>query len=117
MSAQETVIQKLFNNPLLHGYLRFAGEVRQRRSARRDFRSWLTGRIWPATYQQERRQEQAQVIDGELNDDVSSSQLSFIANREVHLEGYRSHEEVVRAYLEYSGIDPDSKEGRFYFEL
>ena len=40
-----------------------------------------------------------------------------IANREVYLDGYGTHEDVVRAYLTFSGIDPDSKEGRFYFEL
>ncbi len=41
----------------------------------------------------------------------------LIAHREVYLEGYDSHEEVVRAYLEFTDIDPDSKEGRFYFGL
>ena len=41
----------------------------------------------------------------------------MIALREVYLENYKSHEEVVRAYLEFAGIDPDSREGQFYFKL
>jgi hypothetical protein len=41
----------------------------------------------------------------------------MIAHREVYLENYKSHEEVVRAYLEFAGIDPDSREGQFYFKL
>ena len=103
MSVQETVIQRFFNNPVYHGYLRAAAESRLRTSTR-DFTDWIREVVTIKRPQTIARNQQ--------NDTAP-----HIANREVHLEGYKTHEEVVRAYLEFAGIDPDSREGRFYFEL
>ena len=59
------------------------------------------------------------VVSQQLNrrDALQHSANAAGAAREVYLEGYSTHEEVVRAYLAFAGIDPDSKEGRFYFDL
>ena len=103
MSVQESAIQKIFNNSIYHGYLRFIAESRLR-SGTRDFKDWVRNVV-----------SLKRPYD-EAPDQGSNTDLT-IANREVHLEGYKSHEDVVRAYLEFSGIDPDSKEGRVYFEL
>ena len=103
MSAQESTIQKLFNNPIYQGYQRFAAESRLR-SSTRDFADWIRNVVTI-------KRPQAFVHD------QYSGTGQNVANREVHLEGYKTHEEVVRAYLEFAGIDPESKEGRLYFEL
>jgi len=103
MSIQETTIQKLFNNSINHGYQRFTGESRLRIGAL-DLKAWVRN-----------------VVSLKTAHDMVPHQDSnlglTVANREVHLEGFESHEDVVRAYLEFAGIDPDSKEGRLYFEL
>lgn len=103
MSVQETVIQKFFNNSIYHGYRRLSAKSR-RHSGTSDFRDWIRNAVnLKRSY-------------GIVHIQSNNTDLS-VANREVHLEGYESHEDVVRAYLEFSGIDPDSKEGQFYFEL
>lgn len=103
MSVPETVIQKFFNNPIYHGYLKVAAESRLHSSAR-DFTDWIRDVVTI---------KRPHGIACRPQNDTAPN----VANREVHLEGYTSHEEVVRAYLEFAGIDPDSKEGRLYFEL
>jgi hypothetical protein len=103
MSVQESAIQKIFNNSIYHGYLRFIAESRLR-SGTRDFKDWVRNVV-------------SLKRPYEIAPDHGSSTHRVVANREVHLEGYQSHEDVVRAYLEFAGIDPESKEGRLYFEL
>lgn len=103
MSVQETVIQKIFNKSIYHGYRGHPAENRLR-SGTRDFRDWIRSAL--------DRNSQYRILHCQ-----NSNTNITVANREVHLEGYESHEDVIRAYLEFSGIDPDSKEGRFYFEL
>jgi hypothetical protein len=103
MSVQESTIQKFFNNSLYHGYQRFAAQSRLH-SSTRDFAVWIRNVV---------AIKRPQGIAYNQQNDTGLN----VANREVHLEGYKTHEEVVRAYLEFAGIDPESKEGRLYFEL
>lgn len=103
MSAQQSAIQKIFNNSIYYGYLRFIPGSRSR-PGKYDFKGWVRN-VVSLTKPYGCRQDQAS------NTDIT------VANRVVHLEGYDTHEDVVRAYLEFAGIDPDSKEGRAYFEL
>ena len=103
MRVQQSVIQKFFNIPAYSGYRRTASENRSGAGAR-DFRRWIRNIV---SLNKSATESAAQ---------GSSSDIEVV-NREVHLEGYASHEEVVRAYLAFAGIDPESKEGRLYFEL
>ena len=105
MSVQERLIQKFINNALYHGYIRLAAESRLDDGSGIDELKDRAGNVVEA--------ERLKTIEHmpDSNTDLT------VANRVVHLEGYETHEDVVRAYLEFSGIDPDSKEGQFYFEL
>lgn len=103
MSVERSAIQKIFNNTIYHGYLRLITESRTR-YGKRQFEGWVRNVV------------SLQKPYDTTPDHGGNTEIS-VANRVVHLDGYATHEDVVRAYLEFAGIDPDSKEGRAYFEL
>ena len=103
MNKQETILQKYIFNSSSHGYRGLSTENRPHTNSR-NFGNWIRDTV--------KRTRPDNIIQSRINDASPT-----IANREVHLEGYKSHEDVVRAYLEFAGIDPNSKEARLYFEL
>jgi hypothetical protein len=102
MNIQETIIQKFIINSINYSY-RSPSTQNRPHSASRGFRNWIRNTV---------KKTRADNIK-----QCKSNTNLIIANREVHLEGYESHEDVVRAYLDFAGIDPDSKEAQLYFEL
>jgi hypothetical protein len=103
MNIQETILQKFIINSISHSYRRLSEENRLHYGSR-NFRDWIRNSV-------------NRIRPNNIKHCQNSNTNLTVVNREVHLEGYESHEDVIRAYLEFSGIDPDSKEGQFYYEL
>jgi hypothetical protein len=103
MNVEQSVLHRFFNNALHKSMLRKTAKSDETTSSQ-DF--W-----WKP--KPEANAEKLTLAANTRDDHADIT----IANREVYLEGYETHEQVVRAYLEFAGIDPDSKEGQLYFRL
>jgi hypothetical protein len=103
MNNQQSVIHRFFTNSLYKGIFRSAEKNDTHTGSQRY--SWRSKPVVNVTTEL-----------SEANDQDGNTGIT-VANREVYLDGYKTHEEVVRAYLEFAGIDPESKEGQLYFKL
>ena len=104
MSVIESVIQKFINSSIRTSY----GQSLAITGLRTRSRLYCDDRNLGVTGGKDKHCEQSC---------QDHSENLAASGRDVHLKGFDKHEDVVRAYLEFSGIDPDSKEGQFYFDL